>query len=63
MATITTKACISCGNTSTLELNEQEVAALNGGAAVQDALPTRSTDERELVITGIHGDCWDEMFG
>lgn len=63
MATITTKACMACGKTSTLELDAQEAAALNAGAMVQDALPTRSADERELVITGTHGDCWDKMFG
>ena len=63
MATITTQACMGCGKTSQLDLTDAEVAALQAGEMVQNALSTRTADERELVITGTHGACWDELFG
>ena len=39
-----------------------EWVALQGGALIQDALPTRDADFRELVKSGIHPSCWAEMF-
>lgn len=63
MATITTQACMVCGKTSEMDLTDGEVAALQAGEMVQNALSTRSADERELVISGTHGTCWDELFG
>lgn len=29
---------------------------------IQDALPERDADFRELVKTGTHPECWDTMF-
>ena len=63
MVKITTPPCMACGETSEVELTRAEWVALNGGALIQDALPTRTANERELVKYGTHGACWDEMFG
>lgn len=30
---------------------------------VQDAFPFLTIDQREILMTGIHPDCWDKMFG
>jgi hypothetical protein len=35
---------------------------LNGGL-IQNCFPYLSADERELLMTGIDGEMWDEMFG
>jgi len=30
---------------------------------IQDALPSLSADERELLMTGTHAHCWEKMWG
>lgn len=32
------------------------------GARIKEAFPEMSVDEREVLMTGIHPDCWKEMF-
>jgi hypothetical protein len=32
------------------------------GKLIQDAMPTLSVDDREFLISGICGKCFDEMF-
>lgn len=62
MVTIETPKCWHCGNTGTIELTEAEAVALKVTRFVQDALPMRTADEREQVMTGTHPACWAEMF-
>lgn len=63
MAVIMTPRCMACGEASIVELTDSEQVALDSGALIQNALPHRTADERELLITGTHGECWDKMFG
>lgn len=42
---------------------EVELAVRERTAPIQDILPDHSPDEREQIITGIHGACWDAKFG
>lgn len=58
-----TKACISCGLKSIIKLDEAKFQAWQQGEHVQNVWPEKSADERELLITGTHGTCWDKMFG
>lgn len=52
--------CVACGKPA-------EVAGLDPGAVnlwrdgmfIQDAFPQLSDDEREILISGMHGDCYD----
>ena len=32
-------------------------------ATIQEALPTLTADEREMLMTGIDGACWDALYG
>jgi hypothetical protein len=32
------------------------------GMLIQDAMPELSADERQLLISGTCGKCWDKMF-
>lgn len=32
-------------------------------AAIQDALPTLSAEDREMLMSGICPACWDKLFG
>lgn len=63
MAQFTTPACLGCNKTSTVELTDDEARALNSDVAIQRALPDWSADDRELLITGTHPKCWDDLFG
>jgi hypothetical protein len=58
----TTPACIVCAKTSVLELTPQECLDLDKDINIQDALPNRDADFREMVKTGTHPACWDSMF-
>jgi hypothetical protein len=55
--------CIRCGKTETVELTLEEITALRADLKVPDALPNRDSDFRELIITGIHAECWEAIFG
>jgi hypothetical protein len=48
-------------NTRDLDITEQQVAAYEAGALLQNAFPNLSADDREFFKTGI--DNWDAMFG
>jgi hypothetical protein len=55
------KTCPLCSNTATVEVRLDEFEAYQRGALVQDAFPTLTASEREVVKTGIHADCWDSL--
>ena len=48
-------------NTRDLDITDEQVAAYEAGALLQNAFPTLSADDREFYKTGI--DNWEEMFG
>jgi len=48
-------------NTRDLDITDEQVAAYEAGALVQNAFPNLSADDREFYKTGI--DNWDEIFG
>lgn len=58
----TTPKCPHCGKTSTVELEELAFDNWVGGMFIQDAFPQMSPDEREVMITGTHPECWDKIF-
>jgi hypothetical protein len=45
-----------------VDVNFEGFQAWQSGEFIQDALPELSTDERELLISGICPKCWDVMF-
>lgn len=55
--------CTVCGNQSVMRVPYEGVEAYRAGAFVQDAFPTLTRDEREVIITGTHPECWDKLFG
>ena len=60
---ITTPACMECKETSTVEVTVPELKAWEAGVPIQKVFPHMTPDERELLITGTHSECWDAMFG
>jgi len=63
MFTVTTPACIKCGKQTEFSIPtslwEGYQSWQSGSALIQEALPTLSVDERELLKTGIHVECWE----
>ena len=60
--TFITKPCIVCHLTSEVELDAAKVARYEAGEHVQNVWPEKSASQRELLITGTHPVCWDNMF-
>ncbi|PYS90524.1 MAG: hypothetical protein DMF62_04995 [Acidobacteria bacterium] len=42
-------------------MTDEEVAAMNAGQLIQIALEHWPAEQREMLITGIHPKCWEEM--
>ena len=57
-----TNPCPLCGKTSTVEIEQDKMDRWRQGEYVQNVFPEWTADERELLITGTHPKCWDEMF-
>lgn len=55
--------CPFCGRGNEVEVNEADYWDWSDGELAQVAFPYLSADEREMLITGICGKCWDSMFG
>lgn len=54
---VKTPPCPLCKKADRLQITDEEFKALESGAFVQDALPERSADFREQVISGTHPEC------
>jgi hypothetical protein len=50
-------------NSLDLDITEEQVAAWQAGAYIQNAFPNLSPDEREFLKTGITAEEWEAMFG
>ena len=59
-----TRSCPFCGKQHSITVKQDDFAAgaraLCHGALVQDAFPSFSADEREMLITGICSKCWSK---
>lgn len=55
-------ACAYCLEVHTFECSTSGVVAWQAGELIKNALPELSADQRELLISGTCGDCWDKMY-
>ena len=60
---IETKTCLHCKKTGTVKILTSELFYIRQGYHIQDAVKSLDKPEREQLISGIHGNCWEEMFG
>lgn len=63
VVTVTCRPCPVCEERATLTVSRVGYGAWQAGAFVQDAFPELSADDRELLITGTHPACWNELIG
>lgn len=63
---ISTVACPHCSRSGEISMPisdyESGIAAYKSGAYIQNAFPNLTADQRELLMTGIHPECWKQMF-
>ena len=56
-------SCRYCNGHHILAACAEDVDRWQGGELIQNAMPYLSADERELLISGTCGTCFDKMFG
>jgi len=59
MVEIVTEPCMVCKAHTVLMVNAAAFIAWKSGAMIQVAFPELSDEQRELIQTGTHSDCWD----
>lgn len=59
----TTIPCPHCGNQSVIDVNGDELRNWKKGHLMQVAFVSLTDSEREMLMTGICGKCWDEIWG
>jgi hypothetical protein len=62
LITVTTPACQVCSKTSEFTLDDEKVDRWKAGAYIQDVWPHMTMNDRELLISGTHPKCWEELF-
>lgn len=55
--------CPFCGKETTLTVSLDGYMAWREGELIQRALPELSSNEREMLISGICPECWEKCFG
>lgn len=55
-------SCRRCGNSFALKVGIMDYLAWEDGKLIQDAMPYLSKEERELLVSGTCGECFDAMF-
>lgn len=54
--------CPYCHQSSTIEVDPASYGNWRNGMLIQRAFPNMSIADRERLITGIHGECWNKIF-
>lgn len=62
MLLIDTPRCQLCRKSTTMVVDFDGYRAWQNGVNIQDALPEMNADDRELLMTGTHAECWERMF-
>jgi hypothetical protein len=62
MTAVVAVPCRRCHTVHDLTVNVEKFVSWQAGELIQDALPELSLDERELLISGTCGACFDELF-
>lgn len=55
-------SCPFCGNITNVSVDPKDFSNWKNGTNAQDAFPYLSATERECLISGICGPCWDATF-
>ncbi|RLK63172.1 hypothetical protein D3H64_06155 [Atopobacter sp. AH10] len=56
------KTCIACNKSYDLAVNSEDLERYEQGEYAQNAFPYLASSERELIISGLCGDCFNDLF-
>lgn len=56
------RVCNSCNEMHQLEVYKEDVIDWENGKLIQEAMPYLPADARELLISGICGECFMKLF-
>ncbi|MET3507067.1 hypothetical protein [Halalkalibacter oceani] len=56
------QTCRMCKKEHSVQMKKVDYDRVNNGEHIQNAAPYLTADERELLISGICGKCFDELF-
>ena len=54
--------CIKCDEAKQLEIYPDDLRRWKEGELIQNAIPYLNSSQRELLISGICGECFDRIF-
>lgn len=57
-----TGTCIKCKKKISVNIPSQELFAYRQGGHIQDAMPSVVVSDREFLMSGICGACFDKIF-
>lgn len=63
MVSVTCSPCFVCGIQSTIEVSSDGYQMRMSGSLVQTAFPDMPHQDREMLISGTHPECWMSQFG
>lgn len=63
LVVVVTPPCPVCRDRGEVTVSADGLASWMAGELIQVALPDLTAEQRELMITGTHGWCWDKMTG
>jgi len=52
-----------CGKRSHIVVDDFCYRQWRGGELIQNAFPSMTADEREVLVSGTHGECFYALFG
>ena len=61
--TVVVVDCIQCAESQHITVGTADLGNWQNGELIQNAMPYLSADEREIMISGVCGTCFDNMFG
>ena len=62
LSTVTCPRCMVCGTQSHLRVPVEGWIKRMDGKATHVAFPDMPAEKREMLISGTHPKCWDELF-
>ena len=60
---VITKVCPNCLRTARSVVSRDGYERWRSGTLIQDAFPEMSAAQREMLLTGIHPECWHDYLG
>lgn len=55
--------CPICGKSYIVIVPHEGFIKWRSGSRIQDCLPNLSSEDREALMSGICGECWDKIYG